>query len=191
MTNSLRFTDTMGKPRTQTKKTPKSRRNNSAKSQPKMSEDPTKLLEQATILLQAGQPDVAISLAEQALELAPVNSPAHLMATTTVAEIYIELGEIEVAREHLLHAVELDPNGTIPESQGGGAEKFMWLSQLSEQGGADSVKWFENGVSSLRHIIQQLEGTNNPEMAAALEEKKRELANALCGVAEIYMTYLS
>lgn len=179
----------MGKPRPQKKKASKSK--SRAVSNRKMSEDPTKLLEQATILLQAGQTDAALSVAEQALESAPDNSPIHLFAENTVAEIYVELGEIDVATEHFLRAVELDPEGTIPESQGGGAEKFLWLAQLSEEGGADSVKWFEKGVSSLRHVIQQLEGTNDPESKSVLEEKKRKMANALCGVSEIYMTDLS
>ncbi|ODM22681.1 TPR repeat-containing protein [Aspergillus cristatus] len=177
----------MGKPRPHKKKASKSKSALRAGNS-KMNEDPTKLLEQATLLLQTGQADEALSVAQRALTLAS-NSP--LSALNTVAEVYIELGEIDVAREHFLRAVELDPNGTIPESQGGGAEKFLWLSQLSEQGGQDSVKWFEKGVSSLRHTIQQLEGTNDPENLATLEEKKRKMANALCGVAEIYMTDLS
>lgn len=181
----------MGKPRPHKKKASKSREKSAPSSKPKMNEDPSILLAQATILLQAGQTEAALAIAQRALELATPNSPTHLSAVNSVAEIYVELGEIDVAREHFLHAIEADPNGTIPESQGGGSEKFMWLAQLSELGGVDSVKWFEKGVSSLRHTIQQLEGTNDPEQVATLEEKKREMANALCGVAEIYMTDLS
>lgn len=99
--------------------------------------------------------------------------------------------EADAARECFLRAVELDPNGTIPESEGGGAEKFLWLAQLSEVGGKDSVQWFEKGVSALRTIIQQLEEKQDPQTAAELAEKKKKMANALCGVAEIYMTDLS
>lgn len=187
VTNSSTSRETMGKPRPHKKKASKSKSALRAGNS-KMNEDPSKLLEQATLLLQTGQPDEALSVAQRALELAS-NSP--LSALNTVAEVYIELGEIDVAREHLMRAVELDPNGTIPESQGGGSEKFLWLSQLSEKGGLDSVKWFEKGVSSLRHTIQQLEGTSDPENLDTLEEKRRKLANALCGVAEIYMTDLS
>lgn len=177
----------MGKPRPHKKKASKSKSAPRAGNS-KMNEDPSKLLEHATLLLQTGQPDEALSVAQRALEIAS-NSP--LSALNTIAEVYIELGEVDVAREHFMRAVELDPNGIIPESHGGGSEKFLWLSQLSEQGGLDSVKWFEKGVSSLRHTIQQLEGTNDPENLATLEEKRRKLANALCGVAEIYMTDLS
>ncbi|PWY80616.1 TPR domain protein [Aspergillus heteromorphus CBS 117.55] len=187
----------MGKPRPpQKKKSSKSRAKSvlsagGSVSKQKMNEDPSKLLEQATTELQTGQPDVALSLAQQALNSAPANSPAQLSALITVGEIYVELGDIDTGRQHFMRAVELDPNGTIPESQGGGAGKFLWLAQLSELGGRDSVQWFEKGVSSLRHTIQQLEQNPGPEEALELVEKKHKMANALCGVAEIYMTDLS
>lgn len=184
----------MGKPRPQKKKTSKSRSILSAGgsvSKQKMNQDPSKLLDQATILLQTGQADGALGLAQQALDNAPANSPAQLSALNLVGEIYVELGDIDTAREQFLRAVELDPTGTIPESQGGGAEKFLWLAQLSESGGKDSVQWFEKGVSALRHVIEQLEANAGPQNAIELDGKKRKLANALCGVAEIYMTDLS
>ncbi|KAK9555042.1 hypothetical protein V6Z88_002788 [Aspergillus fumigatus] len=153
--------------------------------------DPAILLEQAVVLLQTGQADAALAAAQQAFNSAPTNSPAQLSALNTIGEIYVELGDINAARECFLRAVELDPNGTIPESEGGGAEKFLWLAQLSEVGGKDSVQWFEKGVSALRTIIQQLEEKQDPQTAAELAEKKKKMANALCGVAEIYMTDLS
>ncbi|KAL4787258.1 hypothetical protein BJX76DRAFT_345739 [Aspergillus varians] len=138
----------MGKPRPHKKKASKTREKSvlsagGSISKRKMNEDPTKLLEQATILLQTGEPDAALSLAQQALASAPANSPAQLSSLNAIAEIYVELGEIELARKHFLQAVELDPTGSIPESDGGGAEKFLWLAQLSELGGKDSVQWWE------------------------------------------------
>ncbi|KAL4773053.1 hypothetical protein BDW60DRAFT_216246 [Aspergillus nidulans var. acristatus] len=140
----------MGKPRPHKKKASKTREKSvlsagGSISKRKMNEDPMKLLEQATILLQTGQADAALSIAQQALEIAPSNSPAQLSSLNTIAEIYVELGEIDLARKHFLQAVELDPTGSIPESEGGGAEKFLWLAQLSELGGKDSVQWFEKG----------------------------------------------
>lgn len=180
----------MGKPRPHKKKASKSRAGGSVSNQ-KMNENPATLIDQATILLQTGRADEALSLAQHALESALANSPSRLCAVNLLAEVYIELGDIDSAREHFMQAVELDPNGTIPESEGGGAEKFLWLAQLSENGGADSVQWFERGVSALRQIIEQLEGKAGSEYAAITEEQKRKMANALCGVAEIYMTDLS
>ncbi|PTU18368.1 hypothetical protein P175DRAFT_0526121 [Aspergillus ochraceoroseus IBT 24754] len=186
----------MGKPKPHKKKASKPREKSvlsagGSISKRKMNEDPSKLLEQATTLLQTGQPDAALSLAQQVLDNAPANSPTRLLALNSVAEIYVELGEIDIARKHFLSAVELDPAGSIPEAQGGGAEKFLWLAQLSELGGKDSVQWFEKGVSSLRNTVQQLEVNPGPTEVIELLEKKQKMANALCGVAEIYMTDLS
>ncbi|EAW24926.1 ACL4 family protein [Aspergillus fischeri NRRL 181] len=186
----------MGKSRPHKKKASKSReksvlRAGGSVSKQKMTEDPATLLEQAVVLLQTGQADAALAAAQQAFNSAPANSPTQLSALNTIGEIYVELGDINAARECFLRVVELDPNGTIPESEGGGAEKFLWLAQLSEAGGKDSVQWFEKGVSALRTIIQQLEEKQDPQTAAELAEKKKKMANALCGVAEIYMTDLS
>ncbi|KAL2837908.1 hypothetical protein BJY01DRAFT_237669 [Aspergillus pseudoustus] len=143
----------MGKSRPHKKKASKTREKSvlsagGSVSKRKMNEDPMKLLEQATILLQTGQPDAALSLAQQAFDNAPANSPPRLSALNALAEIYVELGEIELARKHFLQAVELDPTGSIPESQGGGAEKFLWLAQLSELGGKDSVQWWEEDAEA-------------------------------------------
>ncbi|KAI9371457.1 hypothetical protein BJX61DRAFT_534770 [Aspergillus egyptiacus] len=135
------------------------------------SEDATKLLEQATILLQTGQADAALPLAQQALDNAPANSPAQLLALNSIAEINVELGEIEVARQYFLQAVELDPNGSTPEAQGGGAEKFLWLAQLSELGGKDSVQcWEGDAESRCEALITEalLVQPNSPEVLQTL-----------------------
>lgn len=186
----------MGKPRPQKKKSSKSSKKSvlgpgGSVSKTKMSQDPSTLLDQATILLQTGRADEALSSAQEALDLAAGNASAQLQAVNLLGEINVELGEIETAREYFLRAIELDPNGSIPEAEGGGAEKFLWLAQLSEQGGVDSVQWFEKGVSSLRQTLHSLEGKTSPEEVATIAEKKPKLANALCAVAEIYMTDLS
>lgn len=187
----------MGKSRTQNKEQSSKRETSvlhgvgGAVSKRKMAENASDLLEKATILLQTGQAEAALPLAQRVLEISEQNSPNTLLAINLVAEIYVELGEIDDARQTFLHAVQLDPEGTKPESQGGGPEKFLWLAQLSEQGGADSVVWYEKGVGALRQIIQSLEQDGNPENAPLLEEKKKKLAVALCGVVELYMTDLS
>ncbi|KAK2791127.1 hypothetical protein FQN52_005083 [Onygenales sp. PD_12] len=154
----------------------------------KMNEDPQILFDQATVLLQTGQPEAALPIAQRGFDIAPAGSRNVLVGLNLIGEIFVELGEIDAAREHFTRAVSLDPNGEIPESEGGGAEKFLWLAQLSETGGSDSVGWFEKGVASLRRSIQLLE--QNGDADEALEQKKK-LAHALCGVVEIYMTDLS
>jgi tetratricopeptide (TPR) repeat protein len=161
------------------------------KSKRRMNEDPSELLDKATLLLQRGQAETALPLIERVLELVPANSQNALPAINLIAEVYVELGEIDVAREHFLRAVELDPAGLIPESQGGGVEKFLWLAQLSDEGGTDSVQWFDRGIDCLRRTIQSLEQSSTSKDVALIGEKRRKLANALCGVVEVYMTDLS
>ncbi|KAJ5567416.1 hypothetical protein N7535_006722 [Penicillium sp. DV-2018c] len=188
----------MGKPRPQKKKSSKPREKSvlgpgGSISKGKMAQDPSVLLDQATILLQTGRADEALVIAQQALELTAENTTAQLPALNLLGEINVELGDIDTARNCFLQAVQLDQDGSIPEEQGGGAEKFLWLAQLSEQGGKDSVLWFEMGVTSLRKSIADLEGkaSPSPEDIADITQKKTKMSNALCAVAETYMTDLS
>ncbi|GAD99372.1 TPR domain protein [Paecilomyces variotii No. 5] len=187
----------MGKTKPSNKKSPKSREKSvlsagaSLQSKQNINEDPATLLDQATVLLQTGHAEAALPLVERALNLVPADSPNALSALNLIAEVNVELGEIDTARQYFQRAVDIDPEGKIPESQGGGAEKFLWLAQLSEEGGKDSVRWYERGVSALRQIIQSLEQSGKAEDLALAEEKKLKLANALCAVVEIYMTDLS
>lgn len=154
-------------------------------------EDPLELFDRATALLQMGQSDEALQLVERALELLPTGSQNSLTGLTLAGEIYVELGDIDTAREQFMRAVELDPQGDTAGSTGGGAEKFLWLAQLSEEGGKDSVGWFERGAGVLKRNIQTLEGEKVPHVAEVVVELKKRLAHALCGVIEIYMTDLS
>ncbi|KAI9862544.1 MAG: NAD-dependent histone deacetylase sir2 [Trichoglossum hirsutum] len=153
------------------------------------------LLEEATALLHTGQPADALRPAQNALSLLKTSPPPRaLPALNLLAEIYVELGDSDAARSHFLQAAELDPDGAVPEGEGGGAEKFLWLAQLCEEGGEESVRWFERGVDVLRREIGELEGSSgkrSEEEDAALEEKRRKIASALCGTIEVYMTDLA
>jgi len=56
----------------------------------------------------------------------------------------------------------------------------------------DSVNWYQKGADVLRKQIVLLAARENEADAEALlEEKRVKLANALCGIAEVYMTDLS
>lgn len=158
------------------------------------------LLSEAESLLREGRAEDALPLALRALDDAAATerntTPSTATPTTTtalpalnlVAAIYLELGNAASARSHFLHAVTLDPDGQIPSTQGGGSEKFLWLAQLSEEGGQDSISWFERGAAVLRREIistQQTDGKEGPE------KLKKQLAGALCGMIEVYMTDLS
>ena len=158
------------------------------------------LLSEAESLLREGRAEDALPLALRALDKTAATerntTPSTTTTTTTtalpalnlVAEIYLELGNAASSRSHFLHAVSLDPDGQIPSTQGGGSEKFLWLAQLSEEGGQDSISWFERGAAVLRRDIaatQQCDGKEEPE------KLKKQLAGALCGMIEVYMTDLS
>ncbi|KAL8717910.1 MAG: hypothetical protein Q9225_004903 [Loekoesia sp. 1 TL-2023] len=155
----------------------------------KPQESPQDLLAKASAFLQTSQAEEALSLALRALnQLKSDNGHSTseaLPALNLVAEINLELGDADNARAYFLQAASLDPDGSIPEPHGGGVEKFFWLAQLSEEGGQDSVSWFEKGIVALRAEIAL---TFDPTMKAARQKK---LAAALCGVVEIYMTDLS
>ncbi len=156
---------------------------------------PLDLLAKATTLLHTSQPEEALTLAQRGLALLqPSNTPtkAALPALNLIGEIFIELGDIDSARGAFLKAVELDPEGEVPEAVGGGAEKFLWLAQVCEDGGAESVRWFESGAAVLRRDIGALEATSaSPASQLVAQEKRRKMANALCGAVEVYMTDLS
>lgn len=89
------------------------------------------------------------------------------------------------------------------EKDGGGAEKFLWLAQLCEEGGLESVRWFDRGVDCLKRQLSDLEGQLErrrglgagngvvEELEAEIEEKRGKCADALCGIVEVYMTDLS
>ena len=158
------------------------------------------LLAEAESLLREGRAEDALPLALRALDDAATTERNTTPTTTTTipttalpalnlaAEIYLELGNPTTARSHFLHAVTLDPSGQIPTPQGGGPEKFLWLAQLSDEGGQDSISWFERGAVVLR---REIAATHQPNDKEGPEKLKKQLAGALCGMIEVYMTDLS
>ncbi|KAI1807656.1 TPR domain-containing protein [Daldinia bambusicola] len=156
---------------------------------------PEVLVKAAEYQLQAGNVQDALTLAEKALEQSSAGSGSddELAALNLLGQISLEAGEFEAARAYFLRAVAIDGDGTRDEAAGGGPEKFLCLAQLSEEGGKDSVTWFERGAAALRKQIQTLEGARRrtDEQAVQLDELKKKLAMTLCSVAEVYMTDLS
>lgn len=173
------------------------------KKQQQPSKTPEELYALAVTSLETSEPEQARSYAQQLLLLVDpdlANSPETatptlpaLAALNLLGDISVELGEIEDAVKYFSLGVKGDSEGTIPEEQGGGAEKFLWLAQLSEEGGADSVRWYEKGVQVLKAQIAALEAQkgDDEEREVMLQDKRAKVANALCGVVEIYMTDLS
>ncbi|RPB25059.1 hypothetical protein L211DRAFT_836922 [Terfezia boudieri ATCC MYA-4762] len=152
------------------------------------------LLATATTLIRTHcTPAPALTVVTRALALAPTSLPALELA----GEIHLELGDIPTARSYFLQAATLDPDGLHEDAGGSGPEKFLWLAQLSEEGGREAVGWFERGANVLRKWLEGIEsgggsGSGSKERMEMMEERdlRGKLCSALCGMAELYMTDL-
>ncbi|KAG5940174.1 hypothetical protein E4U53_007662 [Claviceps sorghi] len=164
-----------------------------SRSENKKPQSPASLLRDADTQFEVGNLDAAIALASKALEETGSGGDFELRALNSLGTLLVESGEIEQGRSYFERAVKLDEDGMTDEKVGGGPEKFLFLAQLSEEGGQDSVNWFERGASALRRQIQSLTDLpgRTPEQQASLEEKQQKLGGVLCAVAEVYMTDLS
>ncbi|KAK0730592.1 hypothetical protein B0H67DRAFT_477801 [Lasiosphaeris hirsuta] len=155
------------------------------------------LLAKATALLEVGDPEGAAQAASTAYDHIGEKGRLAGAALSLLGQIGVELGDIEKACDYFTRAVALDEDGVLPEEEGGGPEKFLWLAQLSGEGGQDSVLWYQRGASALRTQIQVLGEKlgslphTREQQAAVISEKQRKLADTLCAVAEVYMTDLS
>jgi len=103
------------------------------------------LLTQATAALQQGDIFGAVRPAKRALSLLDPQPEEALPALNLLGEIHIEQAQSTQQRQYFSKLQPIDEDGAISEDVGGGAEKFLWLAQLSEEGGQDSVDWFEKG----------------------------------------------
>lgn len=160
-------------------------------------ESPEELYASALTFVEQSQPLEALQQAQKLYEVVQSRSVTEaLPALNLLGEICVELGEVDAARGYFEQAVKLDPQGTVGGALADGAEKFLWLAQLAEEGGKQSVAWFEKGAQALQHEIAALEsgqatGLDDEALLLLRVEKKRKLANALCGIVEVYMTDLS
>ena len=159
----------------------------------KTNPDIAKLLVDAQTQLEVGRLQEAATLAQQALDTTGQGGDFELSAANLLGTIFIESGDLDEARAAFERAVHLDEDGTVDEKIGGGPEKFLLLAQLSEEGGLDTVQWYERGATALRKLIASLTEIRSPtpEQKAALQERQHKLAGVLCAVTEVYMTDLS
>ena len=131
-------------------------------------------------------PPAALSAISRALTI----DSTSLQAIELAGEIQLELGDVDSARSFFARAVEIDPNGSHEDLGGSGPEKFLWLAQLSENGGAEAVGWYEKGVEVLRAWIHECETTGRKREMLEERELRGKMCSALCGMTEIYMTDL-
>lgn len=181
----------MAKTKPADRKAKKSAKNGASNGSKRSKASPDELLIQAATLLHTSQPEDALIAARRALNLLqPDSKPsvAALPALNLLGEINVELGDPDAAKEAFQAAIVIDPEGASD-----GAEKFLWMAQLNEEGGAESVRWFKKGIEVLKREIGELEGklVKKTEDEEVLEEKRSKVATSLCGVAEVYMTDLS
>ncbi|KAK4158211.1 hypothetical protein C8A00DRAFT_28922 [Chaetomidium leptoderma] len=159
--------------------------------------NPRELFAQATSFLEEGDPATAAKIALAAYEHIGESGRQAGAALSLLGHIQVELGDADTARAFFAAAVKVDEDGSLPEDIGGGPEKFLWLAQLSEDGGQDSVSWFERGAAALRAQIQSLTESlesrplTRDAQEAIIAEKRKRLAETLCAVVEVYMTDLS
>jgi tetratricopeptide (TPR) repeat protein len=164
---------------------------------------PSALLADAAALLARSDAAAALDLATRALQrlqtlirtdpatgdVDEATVVACLPALNLLGEACVELGDVGSARKYFGQAADIDEDGSVPEDRGGGADKFLWLAQLSDEGGAESLGWLEKAARVLRAQIEEMEGAKADD--EALVSKKAKLANALCALVELFMTDLS
>ena len=195
------------------------------------SKSPRVYVEEAEIAMTQGDVEIALTAARKAqksLEDARSGASNNIVIDgvglaavySLVGEIHLENGDVGEARASLARAVELDTDGTLPDTLGGGVDKYLYLAQLSEEGGHDSLKWFQQGVEGLRARAGQLhkeieserrknkksrttktassmdgeDGDDDEDVDDATIELtiiNGKLAQILCAMAEVWMTDLS
>lgn len=164
------------------------------------------LLSEAEELLERSQPELALSLAEEAvtrleanesdyasieklLQLAAQDKPTLPQALVINADIQLALGNAGRAEKRYLRAAELDPEGQLVS-----AEPWLQLAQLNEQGGKQSIAYFDKAIEIMKNEIEVLEDDESMLVDGSkevIEIRRSKVADALCGMTEIYMTDLS
>lgn len=173
------------------KKKRAARRPNGSEITKRKLETPEQLYSNATELFCQLQVDKALPIAQKALErfqeVYPNDPQAPYLALLLLGQIHLERGEVELSRERYLAATEVDPEGRKI-----GAAPFLWIAQLSDEGGEDSIGWFEKACTILRRELKELEMNHGIEEAEEeILRARRQLGEALCSMTEVYMTDLS
>ena len=110
----------------------------------------------------------------------------HLGVLSLAGEIYVELDDYDTAREIFTRGAQLDESG---EEHGVEEEpwvKYLWLAQLSEVGGHESLKMFEKGAKKLQAASKMLSSGSNSNQDQDQDLADR-LASVYSSIAELYM----
>lgn len=173
------------------------------KPSPKSTEE---LLSEASDLLESSQPELALPLAQEAiarleastqdykdvdtlLRLAAQEKPTFPNALVLGADICLALGDLPKAVARYELATKLDPDGQLIS-----AEPWLQLAQLCEEGGKKSIRYFDKAIEVMKNEIEVLDDEETMHMDQTKEivdSRRQKVAEALCGMAEVYMTDLS
>lgn len=105
-----------------------------------------------------------------------------LLETMQLAgEALLELGNPQDAYPLFQKCSLADPTG-----ERGGFEKFLWLGQLT--GSREGIEFFKRGIEGLTKDVMK-NGKFEPDTPEILFKRKR-IADAYCGIVEIWMTDL-
>jgi Tfp pilus assembly protein PilF len=134
------------------------------------------LLRQAKDASDELQFDQAQDLIVKALEQDANYAPSYEI----LGEVFVEQDALPQARTAFQKAIELDAQGDDVQS---GFGKYLWLAQLSEEGGMESLRYYKAGVKRLIAHIASLPEDQQPPLRA-------RLASAYSAMAELFMTDL-
>ncbi|XP_046565671.1 probable assembly chaperone of rpl4 isoform X1 [Haliotis rubra] len=135
------------------------------------------LLDKAEDCIDRFEFEMAQKFCQRALEL----EPDHIRALETVGTLLLEVGNTDGAKQCFGRAVEVSPEE--------GHTKYMYLGQLME--GAMAVQCFQKGIELM---VKEKGEREAKEVAAACRGADeapitdRDISNAFCSIAEIYMT---
>jgi tetratricopeptide (TPR) repeat protein len=154
-------------------------------------ETPEQMYLKSSELFYEARVDEALPIAQKALllfqKLYPDDPRAPYPALLLLGQIHLARAEVDLSREHYLKATEVDPEG-----QKTGAAPFLWSAQLCEEGGEESIRWFEKACAILRRELEDLQAKiGHDEAEDEIIETARQLGETLCSMTEVYMTDLS
>ncbi|KAK2177144.1 hypothetical protein NP493_616g01012 [Ridgeia piscesae] len=137
----------------------------------------SQLLAKAEEYIDTFEFEMAQKFCQRALELEPDN----VQALETSGTLLLELGELDSARHCFGRAIEVSPDD--------GYSKFMNMGQLL--GGADAIKCFGRGLElMMKEQEQQTQGGGAGDASTQTKAPvtDRDVSNAHCSMAEIYLT---
>jgi tetratricopeptide (TPR) repeat protein len=132
------------------------------------------LLEKGYAALSRVEPEAALSHFEKALAMEPHNTNV----MDAIAEVLLQVGEQEQALQLLIQSTTIAPT----------ENPMKWFNLAQLQNGSDAHHCYASGIELLKADLSKL--TDDSEDIASVELLNKQLAKALCSMAELYLTDL-